>query len=219
MSPPVDVPAAAFIPATNTTETSLVLVETILCDTVKSPVSVSIRMSPEAVIPDGFTDPMVSTPALTNDKLPSLVVLSPPASVSIEFDEFVSVNVPVPCKPRPDAVSAAVCVTAPVACKLMVLFVAVSAALIARSPPWIVTGPAIVVKPARVISAVLVDLPMVRPPRVEPKFQPDVKNAALKLSATDSMRSAPAPENPLLAVVGALFDSTSVPLEIAVAPV
>ena len=51
------------------------------------------------------------------------------------------VNEPVPCRPKPDAVMAAVCVTAPVAYKSTELLVAVKAPLMAKASPYISTGP------------------------------------------------------------------------------
>ena len=45
------------------------------------------------------------------------------------------VNVPVPCKPRPLAVIAAVWLTVPLACRLILLSVAVSGPLMASELP------------------------------------------------------------------------------------
>ena len=60
---------------------------------------------------------------------------------------------------------------------------------------------------------------MVNPPKFEPKTQPVVLKLPVKLDDDDSIRSAPAPEKPLVALVGALCCSTKVPALIVVAPV
>ena len=80
-------------------------------------------------------------------------------------------------------------------------------------------GPEILVAPPIVTSEAFVVLPMVNPPSVEPKVQPNVEKVLLKLSATDSILSAPEPSKLLEAVVGALFWITTVPELIVVAPV
>ena len=64
-----------------------------------------------------------------------LALDSPPAIVSILLFELLSVNDPVPFRLIEDAVKPTVWVTAPVACKFIVLLVAVNAALIAKAPP------------------------------------------------------------------------------------
>ena len=146
------------------------------------PASVSMRISPVAVIPSGLTLPMVSPPlASTKLRLPSLVVLLPPARVVTLFDALVRVKVPVPCRPRPLAVRAAVCVTAPVACRLILLAVAVSGALIARLPPYTVTGPLIVVALPNVTFDVFVDLPITSPVLLTFRFVTGKVTAAPKL--------------------------------------
>ena len=82
------------------------------------------------------TVPMVNPP-LTSVKLnaPSLEILSPPAKVTTLLLVLFSVKVPVLCNPRLFARSAAVWVTAPEACKLIVLFVAV------KAPPMVIAPP------------------------------------------------------------------------------
>ena len=100
----------------------------------------------------------------------------------------------------------------------------VRAALRAMLPPYTVTGPAMLMAPGRVmvwspVPSAPDNLPRVKPPSVLPKVQPVRERPALKSSAAGSMRSAPAPLKPLLAVLGAFLSSTNVPAEIAVAPV
>ena len=170
MLPPVGVPAELLLPALSTIAPAYPAAVLVLDDVVTgsvswiSPASVSIRISPVAVIPSGLTLPMVSPPlASTKLRLPSRLVASPPARVVILFDAFVSVKVPVPCRPSPLAVRAAVWVTAPVACRLILLAVAVRAALIPMLPPYTVTGPLIVAALPKVTLAVLVVLPIKSP--------------------------------------------------------
>ena len=96
----------------------------------RSPDCVSTNTAPVAVIA-----PTVSASELVNDKLPSLLAVLPPAKLSTLLLVLLIVKVPVPFKPRLDAVMAPVCVTAPVAYKSMLLLVAVSAALMPMLPP------------------------------------------------------------------------------------
>ena len=79
-------------------------------------------------------------------------------------------------------------------------------------------GPATVVALASVTLAVLVDFPTIKLDKALPKFQPNVLNALVKLSPTDSMRKAPLPAKVLLDGLGALFCKTKVPSEIVVVP-
>ena len=79
-------------------------------------------------------------------------------------------------------------------------------------------GPATVAALAIVIPAVLPALPSVRPPKVEAKVQPVVEKALVKLVDAGSIRRVPVPLKPLVDLVGALFCSTSVPVEMVVAP-
>ena len=160
--PPVSVPAAVFLPALSRMAVSLVLAVVMFSLTVRSPLKVSMRMSPLAVMPVGLTDPMVSAPAFTKPRLPSLVVLSPPASVPTLLPVLVSVKLPVPCNPKPVAVMAADWVTAPVACKLMLL-IEVRDPLTAMLLPNSVIGPAMLVAEPMVICPVLLACPIVKP--------------------------------------------------------
>lgn len=146
MLPPVVVPTAAFLPALINTAETVALVVLIPWVNVKSPDKVSTSNVPVPVMPlvvnNGLvTVPTVNAPALVNEKLLSLVAASPPAKVSTLLLVLFNVNVPVPCRPKPDAVMGAVCVTAPVAYMSMKLFVAVSAPLMANAPPYISIGP------------------------------------------------------------------------------
>ena len=134
--PPVVIPVAALIPALSHTAVAVALVVLMFWFNAKSPDIVSTNTVPVLVRPE--TLPTVSTanaPALVYDTLPSLVVASPPAKVPTLLLVLFNVNEPVPCSPKPDAVMAAVCVTAPVAYKSTVLLVAVSAPLTAKAPP------------------------------------------------------------------------------------
>ena len=63
--PPVAVPAAVLLPAFSRMAVALVLAVEMFELTVRSPLKVSTRMSPVAVMPVGLTDPMVSAPAFT----------------------------------------------------------------------------------------------------------------------------------------------------------
>ena len=90
--------------------------------------------------------------------------------------------------------------------------------LIEIFPPKRAIGPAKVVVLAIVMLAVLVDLPMVKPDNVLPKFQPDVLKELLKLVPADSMRKEPFPAKVLLVGLGASFCKTKVPPEIVVVP-
>ena len=65
MLPPVAVPATVLLPAFNNTALAVVLVVVTFSAIVKSPLSVSMRTSPVAVIPVGLTVPMVKAPAFT----------------------------------------------------------------------------------------------------------------------------------------------------------
>ena len=97
-----------------------------------------------------------------------------------------------------------------------VLVVLARLALSAIAPPCTVMGPATDTAAAMVMLAVLFDLPMVSAVSVEPKFQPEVLKALVKLAASGSIRKTPVPANDLL--VGALFCKTSVPALIDVVP-
>ena len=119
ISPPDAVPAAALEPAFKVNAAVPVFALLMFDETVISPDKVLNVTAPVAVIPVAVpTVPTVNAPAFTNPRLPSKVLLLPPPNVEILLPVLVSVNVPVPCKPRPAAVMAAVWVTAPVACKL-----------------------------------------------------------------------------------------------------
>ena len=96
-------------------------------------------------------------------RLPSLEELLPPASVVILLEALFNVKLPVPFKLKLVAVNAAVCVTAPEAVKLIVLFVAVKVELIARAPPNNEIGPKTVVVEPMVMFEVFVALPIVSP--------------------------------------------------------
>ncbi len=63
--PPVAVPAAVLLPAFSNTASAVVLVVVTLSAIVKSPLSVSMRTSPVAVMPVGLTVPIVNAPAFT----------------------------------------------------------------------------------------------------------------------------------------------------------
>ena len=65
MLPPVALPAAVLLPAFSNTAVAVVLVVLTFSDTVKSPVRVSMRTSPVALMPVGFTAPMFKAPAFT----------------------------------------------------------------------------------------------------------------------------------------------------------
>ena len=65
MLPPVAVPAAVLLPALSNTALAVVLVVVTFWAIVKSPLSVSMRTSPVAVMPVGFTVPTVNAPAFT----------------------------------------------------------------------------------------------------------------------------------------------------------
>ena len=69
MLPPVAVPAAVFFPALSSTALAVVLVVVTFSAIVKSPLSVSMRTSPVAVIPVGLTVPMVKALLFTKVKL------------------------------------------------------------------------------------------------------------------------------------------------------
>jgi len=218
MFPPVLVPAAVSTPALRTTALALVLVVLMLSLNVKSPDVVVMNTSPDDQIPLGFTEPMVSafvsrytTDAARDDALPA-------ASVVTLFEVLLRVNVPVPMSANPLPVTAAVCVTAPMALSETLLLVAVRAAPIAMSSAYITTGPVIVALVANVRSAVLPDLPSVKPVRLLPKLKPVVENAPVKLPEAGSMVNVPAPLNPLEFVEGALFCNTTPPPLIVVAP-
>lgn len=101
----------------------------------------------------------------------------------------------------------------------IVLLVAVSAALTAMSSAYMTTGPVIVALVANVRSAVLPDLPSVKPVSVLPKLKPVVENALVKLPDAGSIVNVPAPPKVLDDVDGALFCSTSAPPLMVVAPV
>ena len=218
MFPPVLVPAAVSTPALRMTALALVLVVLMLSLNVKSPDVVLMNTSPDDQIPLGFTEPMVSafvsrytTDAARDDGLPA-------ASVVTLFDVLLRVNVPVPMSANPLPVTAAACVTAPVALSETLLLVAVRAAPIAMSSAYITTGPVIVALVANVRSAVLPDLPSVKPVRLLPKLKPVVENAPVKLPDAGSMVNVPAPVNPLEFVEGTLFCNTTPPPLIVVAP-
>ena len=76
-------------------------------------------------------------PPLASVKLnePSLVALSPPAKVPTLLLVLFRVKVPVPCNPRLLATMGCVWVTAPEACRLIVLLVAV------KAPPMVMAAP------------------------------------------------------------------------------
>ena len=78
------------------------------------------------------------------------------------------------------------------------------------SLPVTTMGPFTDRAPLTVIPAVLPDLPRRRPPRLEPNAKLLVLSVLVKLEAEDSMASRPGPLKVLLAVLGALFCSTSV---------
>ena len=65
MLPPVAVPAKVVLPAFNKTALEVVLVVVTFWAIVKSPLRVSMRTSPVAVMPVGFTVPIVIAPAFT----------------------------------------------------------------------------------------------------------------------------------------------------------
>ena len=224
MLPPVDVPAAVFLPAFKITASADVLVVLMDCASVKLPDSVSTRTVPVLVMPVGLTVPMVNAPLLMTFTLPSLVVLLPPANVVMLLLVLVSVKLPVPFKPKPAAEIAADCVTLPVANRLTLLVVAVNAPLIRRSPPYKLTDPAMLVVELMVMLASLVPsaavalLPIVRPVRVESNVQPLVEKADVKSLPADSMRKAPVPANVLLVGLGASCCSTRVPALMVVVP-
>ena len=71
---------------------------------------------------------------------------------------------------------------------------------------------------ARVMLAVLLDLPITKLAKVLPKSQPDVLNALVKLLSLDSILNAPVPAKVLLVGLGVLFCKTKVPAEIVVLP-
>ena len=84
-------------------------------------------------------------------------------------------------------------------------------------------GPAIEVAEARVTSWSVVPsapeaLPMVKPPSVAPKLQPEVEKVPVKSLATGSMRSVPGPLMAPVKVLGALWLITSAPPAISVLP-
>ena len=66
--------------------------------------------------------------------------------------------------------------------------------------------------------AVLLALPIVKPLKVLPKFQPLVLKALEKLLALDSTRKTPVPAKVLLVGLGASFCSTRVPALMVVVP-
>ena len=140
------------------------------------PVKVSTEMVPEAKMPLLVpTVPMVNPPlASVKLKEPSLVPLSPPAIVATLLLVLFKVKVPVPCKPREVADNAAVCVTAPVACKFIALLVEVNAALIAKAPPKIEMGPAMDVAVLMVTFEVFVSTTGVEPFSI-PSYRPMVR--------------------------------------------
>ena len=137
ISPPVRAPMAALLPAFKMIALDVALEVETFWAILRSPLRVSTNTVPLEYMPLFVpTVPMVNPP-LTSVKLnePSLVPLSPPASVVTLLLVLFRVIAPVPCKPRLLAEMAAVCVTAPVACILIVLFVAVNAPPIVNAPP------------------------------------------------------------------------------------
>ena len=73
----------------------------------------------------------------------------------------------------------------------VLVWVVVKLALRVTVPPSNETAPATVVVLAKVILAVLLALPIVKPPKVLPKLQPLVLKALAKLSLTDRIVKAP----------------------------
>ena len=108
------------------------LVVATLCEIVKLRV-VLTEIKPVELIP------LYATPANVTDPIVKLalfrILIAPTedsdARVAILFEAFVRVNAPDPLRTSPDALIAFVCETVPVAYKLKLLAVAVSAALIA----------------------------------------------------------------------------------------
>ena len=137
MSPPVSEPIETLFPALIIIAFEVVFDVEIFWAMVRSPARVSTSTVPLECTPLFVpTVPMVNPP-LASVKLnePSLVLLSPPARVITLLPVLFSVKVPVPCKPRLLAIMAAVWVTAPEACRLIVLFVDVSAAPMVMAAP------------------------------------------------------------------------------------
>jgi hypothetical protein len=120
--PPVAVPIAVDLPAFRVIAFVVVFAVDTFASKVRSPVRVSTKTVPVAVMPVFEpTVPIVSPPeASVMLKEPNLMVLSPPASVPIALLLLFSVKVPVPLRFNPVAVNAAVWVTAPVASKLSI---------------------------------------------------------------------------------------------------
>ena len=162
--PPVVVPIADDFPALTITALDVVLSVVMFWASVISPINDSAKIVPVAVKPVLAPTVSMVKPSLASVKLtlPSFVALLPPAIVVIVFAVLFKVKVPVPFKLKLVAVNAAVCVTAPEAVKLIVLFVAVKAELIARAPPNNEIGPATVTGLSSVMFDVLVVLPSLK---------------------------------------------------------
>ena len=127
---------------------------------VRSPLRVSISTLPVDQTPVGLTLPTVRAPALVRDKLPRRAVSLPPAKVVTLLPALLRANVPPPCKPKPVVVMAADCVTAPVACRLMLPLLVDRAPSMATAAPYTLMGPATVKARPMVTLAVLVAFPM-----------------------------------------------------------
>ena len=119
-----------------------------------------------------------------------MVELLPPASVLTLLPVLVSVKVPVPCRPKPEAVIAADCVMPLLACRL-VSPLEVSKPLTTILPPYTVISPATEVFDPMMMSPALPTFPKVKPDKLLLKFSKLVFKSAVNDDPKGSMLRAP----------------------------
>ena len=211
------VSAALALPAFSVSALAVALVVLTDCETVKSPLVVDTSTTPLADTPlVAPTVPSVRAAPLTNvspltpvaAKVPIALLLLSSVTLPPESSNLLADNAP----PTPS-------LTVPELLKLMVLPpVAVSAALMAKSPPIRLIGPAMLMAFGIMMPALLPTLPTVRPLRVFARFQSVVLKADVKLLLAGWIVKLPVPSKPLELVLGASFCHTRLPLLIWVPP-